>query len=147
MRYFVIGFVATVSLAACAENGSTNGQSNDSTITDAATQWLGHPNRITSTEVYNSTFVGKTLLSDDASFFVGPNGEMTGSGQAGGNPFTFSGAYEFKDGFYCRWNGVMNGEPIPDDCQVVILENGKNVTLVRNSGKGKVVNYTLVNQG
>ena len=113
---------------------------------NAPEQWLNHPDRITSPGVYNATFAGKTIKNGSSSFLVGTDGTITGSGNnSAGEPFTFSGSFEFRDGFYCRWNGAFNGEPIPDDCQVVILENGKDLTIVRASGAGRVVEYELVN--
>jgi len=115
------------------------------TASNASEQWLNHPNRITSPEIYNATFVGKTIKNGSSSFLLGADGTITGSGNnSADEPFTFSGNYEFRDGMYCRWNGLVNGEPMTDDCQVVILENGKNLTVVRNSGRGKAIEYELV---
>lgn len=106
---------------------------------------LVHPNRILDAQQYYSLVVDQTFTNGDGTFVMNADGTVTGSGVTSKKePFTFVANYNFSDGFYCRSKGIMNGDrPIPDDCQVVIIE-GDALALVRKRGTGDIAHYWFV---
>ena len=83
--------------------------------------------------------IGKTLtLNPGQSFVVSADGSMIGVWD--GAPLV--GTYEMRDGYFCRVLTEFVQGPLPEDCQLWILD-GDNLTGTRDRGEGASFTYTI----
>ncbi|WP_170334342.1 hypothetical protein [Ruegeria arenilitoris] len=82
--------------------------------------------------------VGKKLVQGQAWVKILKNGVVEGKGPEGGS---ISGSWEWKGTHYCR-DLVIDGVPLPHDCQVVSLADD-SVTFTHKDGSGISVSWTI----
>lgn len=82
---------------------------------------------------------GKTLTYKPGfSFVISQNGTMSGSWGGG----SLEGTFEMRDGYFCRVLTQSPRGPMPEDCQLFILE-GDSLTGTRDRGNGVSFTYTV----
>jgi len=93
--------------------------------------------QITDTGTFASQVVGNAYVDNNGNWFrFNANGTLSG----GANGQDLAGNWQFVRGFAC-FNRTLGGEPLPNDCIVVLVDGDKLVT-VRNEGQGRQTQYT-----
>lgn len=94
--------------------------------------------RIKTEADYRALIVGNTFGNEKGDW-VTVNADGSMNGQFGGKEF--SGKWLWKGSYWCR-NGVLGGQEIGSDCQVVEFD-GRTLRNVRKKGKGDTALFTL----
>lgn len=126
MKHLAAIALATITLTAC--QTTTDGAS----VTQSGAKQLA-------TQGDMNAIIGRTLtLNPGQSFVISANGTLNGSWD--GKPLV--GAYEMRDGFFCRTLSQGPRGPSPEDCQLFVLE-GNKLQGTRDRGNGGSFTYTV----
>ncbi|WP_108816584.1 dihydrodipicolinate reductase [Loktanella sp. Alg231-35] len=88
--------------------------------------WL----RVNTAREFRECVTGRVLTGDGLKFIISPDGKI--SGTAGGK--SFSGAWVWRDGFFCR-TAELEGEDLGADCEVIEVARGL-MRYTRDKGTG-----------
>lgn len=82
--------------------------------------------------------VGKKLVQGETWVKILKDGKVEGKGPKAGD---ISGSWEWSGKYYCR-ELVIEGVALPNDCQVVTIDDGK-VTFTHKEGAGVSVQWNI----
>jgi len=93
---------------------------------------------ITSKKQFLDEIAGRKLVQEDSWVIISPDGKVTGKGPGNG---MIVGAWVWDDVYYCR-KIVIDGEPLPRNCQVV-TRDGDTVSFFHDKGAGIVISWHI----
>jgi hypothetical protein len=93
--------------------------------------------RIVDGGTFTNLVTGRTLTRIGIRLQVEPDGDITGNGMG----WPVSGAWTWRDGFFCR-SLNWGGDDLGDDCQTV-LQNGDQLRFVAERGGGQYADFRL----
>lgn len=95
-------------------------------------------NQIADAQTFNASVVGNVYVTDNGTWFrFNANGSLDG----GADGKALTGRWQYTRGMACVGSRTFGGDPLPDDC-VVVLTSGNQLVTVRNQGAGRQTVYT-----